>query len=208
MRFRALRLTALLLALLLIAAGCSSKPKEAEKKPFGLGSWEGTTFVNEWFDLKLTVPEKSQILTKEQIAQVNGAGQDVLVEDGVLDEKDLEKLEGTTFYDFYVFNEDSTVSMSLGYEKMPSGMTASAYLASIKNQLKSLTSMQYEIGDTSKTELAGYTYHTLQASMYEGYVQQRYLVREQDGFAGFLILTYQNVKADEAEKLLENVTKP
>ena len=82
--------TLLLLTLALTLTACAALSPAAPRKTFARGTWDGNTFVSEFAELTLTLPESGwTISTDEEIADQMGISRDLLdsteLEDAIMD---------------------------------------------------------------------------------------------------------------------------
>ena len=188
----------LMLLILACLGGCGNSKIE-------MGQWEDNVFTNDWYDIKVTIPDGYQVLGTEEVEELLGAGQKVIVNDGLVTEEEIKKTEGNTIYDFYVFDANGTSSLALGYEKLPSSYSEEKYLEIVKSNLESLDTISYEIGEFEKATIGKHEYMKLSASLYGGMVSQEYYVHRQGGYMGFLIVTYNEETKAEIQEIVKMI---
>ena len=189
----------LLFILLFALGGCSGK------KSMEMGQWTDNVFANSWFDIKVTIPDGYQVLDADEIQSLLGAGQKVIVNDGVMTEDQIEKSEGNTIYDFYVYDSTGTSSLALGYEKLSSSVKEETYLKIVKENLESLNTLNYEIGDFETVTVGKHEYLRMAASLNGGAVIQEYYVHRNGGYMGFLIVTYNESTKEEIQSVVQQI---
>ena len=188
----------LIAAVLLALGGCAGSQAQ-------LGQWEDNVFTNDWFEITVTIPDGYQVLGADEIQNILGAGQEAIINDGLMTAEELDEAEGNTIYDFYVFDPTETSSLALGYEKLPASVSEEEYLDSVKINLESLQSLEYELGQTETVTLGKHEYMKMTASLNGGAVSQEYYVNRKDGYMGFLIVTCNPETQNEIQEIIGNI---
>jgi starvation-inducible outer membrane lipoprotein len=194
----------LALAMALALAACSAKGKIVE------GTWDGSTFTNAWSQIKLTLPENARQLSATEINELLGQGEDILINDGVLDEAALNTSKARTVYDFFVYVDGGVSNLFLAYENLTiwgKGMTVADYLKQLQEQTAQVTAMGYEFLGEETATIAGETFTVNKYSIADQFYQ-RYYVRKLDGAFVTIVTTYPIDGEEDMLKLIASITKP
>lgn len=153
------------------------------------GTFDGVTYVNEWADIKLSLPEG---FSNADSATYSAAE------------------SSNTECGAYFMADDTMSLIYICYEKLPSFPVYDEedYLDSAMNSLKNISGVTYEVDDVySTTNIAGYAYATAECNFNNGYgdfVQSVY-VRKIDGYMVFISAISNS--ADSNDVLVNNITK-
>lgn len=136
------------------SSSASSLVSDAER----IGRWEGQTYVNDWANFTFTIPDDWVVLSAEQIAQIVGAGSDLVASDLDTDKSQLSaKIGKTDTYAFYVMSPDGSSYIFLDlFDREAAGLpdiTPEEFRQQTENSLSSLTtisSFTETTGDGSK----------------------------------------------------------
>ncbi len=176
---------------------------------FSLGSWDGLTFTNNWLGISLTFPEGSSIGTEEEIRELVGTGQEVMVNSGNYTEEELESTEGESIYDFLVTLPDGGSNLQLMYTylgEIDLEDIADLYMEEIKSQLLALDSMEYELLDEEDVELGGQTFKKMSLTAMGGVMYQDYYCIAKDGYVANLIGSYIGDSQDVMDEIIDGIT--
>lgn len=178
---------------------------------FSTGSWDGYTFTSPWLKLAFTFPEDCTISTEEEIQKVLGAGQEVLINNGVANESQYKVVEFTTAYDFMVFLADQTSNIQMVHENVSvatlgKGISAEKYLDAVKTQLSALKDYGYEFEEYETVNMGGQTFTRLSISALGGAMLQDYYCLSKGKYISSIIVTYTPDSAESVESIIAGVT--
>jgi len=196
---------ALVLAGILIFAGCGTKPEtqentsgqgtQSEQKEFARGEWVETVYTNEFAELKYEIPEGWVYATDEEIKAVVGQGAEMINESGGT-EFSTEQLEQTAVYDMLVQNPVTGTNVQVIFESLkgiPGGtqIDTNIYIETTKNLLTSSGVAEYNFSDTYEVTIGAnkYTVLDLEYELWGVSVQQRYCTRRVGDYMTSIIVT-------------------
>ena len=185
--------------------------KTSGSSDFSTGAWDGYTFTNSWLGISITFPEDCIIATEEQIQEVLGAGQEVLINSGVANESQTKISDFTSAYDFMVNLPDGGSSIQLMHENVSiatlgKGISADDYLSSVKTQLASLTDYGYEVGEFETVTLGGQTFTKMPVTAFGGAMYQDYYAISNGKYVSSLIVSYLPDSAEMVEEIISGIT--
>ena len=135
----------LLLTLALTLTACAALSPAAPRKTFARGTWDGNTFVSEFTELTLTLPESGwTISTDEEIADRMGISRDLL--------------DSTTGANI------SLLFVNLSGDSDKDAVSLDDVADQIADGLRAADVFDYEVGETSRTTLCGNEYLLLTAT--------------------------------------------
>lgn len=188
-------LMACVVAMLFTLSGCGKEEndKEADKKEeqktqFSMGKWEDNVYTNDFLGLKFNLPEGWKASSDEEIAKMMNVGKELLNDD----QKALTELaEKSGVYYMSVSDPSTGNNIIVLTEKTAVDVNTDYYINQLKTQLTSVSSIKYQIGETSKATVAGREYDTLtaSASMYGYTTTQRYYIYKIDKYFVGIIVT-------------------
>ncbi len=195
----------LFLFTVMLISGCSKK----EEKKFSIGTWNDNVFENTWLNMKLEINNDWSLATDDEISELMGVGTEYLNELKGTNNKALEtaaKLK--TIYGFLAYSPDATNSIQLMYENLAKTLggtkySEKEYLDVVKEQLPQ---EQFELVDESTIEIAGKTFYTMEFSVYDGALIQRYLSYKLDKYMVSLLITFTPDNKEEMDEFLNNIT--
>lgn len=168
----------------------SSNTKTSEDAPkveYTKGTFDGTTYINEWANIKLTLPEGFSNADSEYYTSSENE---------------------TTDCGFFMASDTSYGSLIISFEKLPAipKVDEEEYLDIVMDQLAQTTDIAYEVTDnyTMKT-IANQTYLTAACPVKNGDIDlvQTYCVRKIDNTMVIIIVT--GFYTEENNKMLENI---
>jgi len=194
--------TALILAGVLILAGCGTKPETQEnlggqsaQKEFARGEWAENVYTSEFAEIKYELPEAWVYATDEEIKEVIGQGVDLINDSSELDVSE-DYLDQAAVYDMFAQNPATGSNVQVIFESMKSVPGSSridenAYIEITKELLISTEIAEYNFSDSYEITIGGNTYTVLDLD-YELWgvsVQQRYCTRKIGDFMTAVIIT-------------------
>ncbi|MDR0813833.1 MAG: hypothetical protein LBO63_07535 [Oscillospiraceae bacterium] len=194
----------LALSLSLSVAACSPTGKIAE------GTWEGDTFTNTWSQIKLTLPENTRKLSETEISGLLGAGEDVLINDGIANETALNTTKARTVYDFFLYVNGGTASIFLAYENLTiwgKSLTIADYLKQLQDQVSQVAELGYVFLGEETATVAGENYTVHKYSVADQFYQ-RYYVRKLDGAFATIVTTYPVESESDILNFIDSIEKP
>lgn len=174
------------------------------------GVWEGSTFTNEWSDIKLTLPENYTSLTPDEMSQALSASEEISVNNGAnKTEIDLSNLK--TLYEFMIYDDEGVSSLILTYENLAltpltSGLDEEAYYVELKKTLD-VSGMEYAEVEKNTVKVAGADYLRIHCSVNGGVMFQDYFLRKHDGAMIAFILSYIPESEAKMNDFINSLTK-
>ncbi|MCI9050838.1 MAG: hypothetical protein HFI05_02780 [Lachnospiraceae bacterium] len=179
----------------------------ASNLTFGL--WDGTTFSNEWLNMKFSFPEGSTAASTDVIKQNMGASANgVTINPG----DNSGSIEGTPsmIYDGLILLDEQGSNLQILYITASSlgiGMTPENYLATLKTQFESTN---YVCNDVETVDIAGqsfyklpmtYTDDSLEQTIYQDY----YCMQKESYFVNFIV-SYFSDTTDTIDQVIAGIT--
>lgn len=188
-------LMACAVAMLFTLSGCgkeesnkeANKPEE-QKTQFSMGKWEDNVYTNDFLGLKFKLPEGWKYSSDEEIAEMMNLGSELLNDD---QKKALEVSKLNNAYYMVANNPNTGNNVSIISEKPAMEVTTEFYINQLKTQLQNVSSIKYEIGETSKETVSGIECDalTVKASMSGVTMVQKYYVYKVDKYVVGIIAT-------------------
>lgn len=170
------------------SSGSNTKvAEEVPKVEYTKGTFDGTTYINEWANIQLTLPEGFSNADSEYYTSSENE---------------------TTDCGFFMASDTSYGSLIISFEKLPAipKIDEEEYLDIVMDQLAQTTDIAYEVTDnyTTKT-IANQTYLTANCPVKNGDIDlvQTYCVRKIDNTMVAIIVT--GFYTEENNKMLENI---
>jgi hypothetical protein len=221
--FKRVSSCALILLLVFSFAGCGKKSNKeltkevAKDKIITLGENKGNVYTNDFFKMTINMPDKWVVATDEEKTEVLNLGKEIVAGD---DKDKAKQLDLSTLRSVYLLmiSEKGLQVKSAGNpnfmvlaEKLSflQGINnGSDYLASIKKQLKSLSStVPYNLDKEIYTEkIGGKNFSVLEATLEAGTIKmtQKYYACVLNGYA----LSFISTGTDDANaKILDTILK-
>ena len=199
----------LMIVAMLAVTACN---KSDAKSTFKTGSFDGMIFTNEWSNLKFEFPEDFKIATPEEIKALVQQGNAGLYEDDEKLEKAMNKAaELKLAYDFFVTNNDSSLSIQLTYENLAMSIGGTkldekAYLDTALKPVFEDKSLGYELLKEEKVNIADKEFYRFSMSGYNGAIMQdMYCHKLEDRMIVFAV-TYVPTLADEANEIVSKIS--
>lgn len=194
-KFLALLLT-VMMVMTMAACGSDASTDNGgtnENSDFVRGVWTDNVYSNEFLNLTFTMPEDWAYASDEEIAEQMG-----LAAEYASSTTEYAKAYADTknIYDMISQNQvnGSDVIVMAENLALTVGGTAydeQAYLDAVSEQLLQQDSLDYSIeGETQDVTLGGETYKMLTTNLYEGELNQCYLVRRVGKYMEAIIVTY------------------
>ena len=125
-----------------------------------LGEWNDNIYTNDFLGIKFQLPEDWKRFSDEDLAQVMNLGTELLNDD----QKKLAELSKINSVSYMGANNPATGdSIMVSSVKSIFDLTAEYFMNGVKTQLQALESIDYEVSEISKEELAGREYYVLTA---------------------------------------------
>ncbi|MBP5329538.1 MAG: hypothetical protein J6Y75_06530 [Spirochaetaceae bacterium] len=132
----------------------------AQINEFSLGEWNDNIYTNDFLGIKFQLPEDWKRFSDEDLAQVMNLGTELLNDD----QKKLAELSKINSVSYMGANNPATGdSIMVSSVKSIFDLTAEYFMNGVKTQLQALESIDYEVSEISKEELAGREYYVLTA---------------------------------------------
>jgi hypothetical protein len=183
---------ALLLSLALILALCGGCLFNGGlDRKLVRGSWNDDVYTNEFADIRFTLPEGWLAATDEEIANLMGLAAETLEDE---DKWAVEAAKLTTVYDMMAQDPATGNNIIVMFENLSmviggTSMSEEDYLKSAKEQVASMSLMDYTFNEPYHTEIGGVQYLTSRADSADIGLSQYYLMHKQDKYMVALIVT-------------------
>lgn len=176
---------------------------------FAIGSWSDRAFTNTWSNIKITVPSDSTIYTSQQMRDVVGTSEKILVNDGTITGSKANAYPDTTIYDFMFRLNDGNTVFQLSYLNIYSAaasITTEQYVVSHSDSLAANATLPRTIEGTERVTLAGNEYIKLRTTMLSRTVYQDFYMRKADHYIVMLTVTYQPANVGSVNSIISNIT--
>ncbi len=205
--------------LLLLAVGCSnSAPKSTTIKEALI---KDGTFVNDWADLKFSIPDTYTVLTTEQMKEMAETsddeeksdqavkGDEILYNSRSEQAKEYEIKDLKMFYDINMYTENGT-SITIMYESLTgfeggSNMKVEKYYEMSAARSAILSGLSYTLLGTSTQTIAGHEYYMGSVRFKENNTYQNYYVRKQDGVMICIVITFNDDSSSEVRNFINTI---
>ena len=170
-------------------------------KEFSMGKWNNNVYSNDFLGLKFNLPKGWSYSSEKEIADMMNLGKELLNDDQKL-AAEVAKL--TSAYYVVANNPSTGDNVTILSEKPIVDITTDYYISQLKTQLSAVTSISYEIGETSKENISGKEYDvlTVTGTMSGVKVAQKYYVCKIDNYIVCIIAT-----SNRGETEINNIMK-
>ena len=188
-----------ILCITFLLVGCGAESAKT-------GVWDSNVFTNEWLNFKMTVPEDSRIMTKDEMSSAIGTLESTYINGG--DEENLSKY--ANIYDCMVILPDGMSSIQLIYEntaKTTAGknIKAEEYLDILKEQLTTAGS-DYVLSDPTTKELAGRTFTFMSTTFSGGAAIQDYYLVKEGNYMATMLISYPSTYQSTIDEIISSIT--
>ena len=167
--------------------------EKQKEKTLERGVWKDNVYSNEFADITFKLPTGWVYSSDEEIAEMMNIGVDALDEDS---EALAKLIEQTSVYDM-VSNDPSTgASVMVMFEKTAMQVTTDFYIDKLKSGLEDVDTLNYEIGDVTTENVAGYEYKVLSTTIPAYSMVQKYYVRSEGKIFIDILVTYIDGRSD------------
>lgn len=171
----------------------TTNPDKTQKAELSRGKIEGDVYKNEYLGFEFTKPASWIYSTDEEVAALLNMAAETLISDNNF----KEALENNpAIYDMMVVDSISRSNINVGYENLSksfsTNITEKQYAEVLRNQLTSVTTIDYTFSDTYDTVKLGeteFTRWTCYATANGITMTQVYYLHKIDGYMGFVIVT-------------------
>lgn len=164
----------------------TNEVEEKGKLEISMGEWKDNVYSNESIGMKFKLPSGWTYSSEEQIAQIMNIGKELLNDD----QKLMAELSELKSVHYMMASDPNTASsVSVIGEKTLIDISMDYYMNQLKQQLLAVETINYEVGETSKEVVAGKEYTTLQLTVPEYQMVQKYYVIKQDNYFTAIIVT-------------------
>jgi len=202
---KVLSITVVLMLVAALLGGCGG----SEQKELTRGVWEDDTYVSEYANLKVSLPEGWTAATDEELAEIMGVAADILTEQGT--EITQELLEKTTIYDMMAQNLSTGANILVMYENMNltaggSKMDLEEYVEALKTQMAEVDIYKsVEYGDLREEKIGEDTYQVMEANVLDYEFSQYYYLRKIDKYMLVVCISQQSSEdVSEVVKMIGN----
>ncbi len=173
------------------------------------GSWDGTTFSNEWLNMKFNFPEGSTAASTDVIKQNMGtSASNMTINPG----DNSGSIEGTPamIYDGLIVLDELGSNLQILYvtaASLGSNMTPESYLSTLKVQFES---SNYVCNDVETVDIAGQTFYKLPMTYSDESVDQTihqdyYCMQKESYFVNFIV-SYFSDTSDAIDQIIAGIT--
>jgi len=195
-----------LLILLALLAGCggggAGESTPAGKIEYKKGVLTETSFESEFIGIRFILPEGFVMATAEDIDEMMGIGAEI----AGLDQKTVDYANLTTVYEMMASSPTGSPNVIVLAEKLVlRGITEDQYIKTLKEQLLSLSAMDYSFDDEiTSVNIAGKEYKKLTVSANANGVDimQNYIIRKADNRMVGFITTYTDDNTEALDELM------
>ena len=180
-------------AIIFSLAGC----QQAVKNSMKTGTWsdDGRVFTNEWSNLCVTIPEGYRSLSPEEIQEVAGFGEDIMVNNGGMSKQSYNFSKMRTVYDFIITTETGIPNYILMYENIAlqsiiGNLDEEGYLNEVEKTLQKIDVLTYTNIGTSIKKLAGDDWLVGTFSLADGAAYQDYYLKKTGKIMIVFVVTY------------------
>lgn len=183
---------------------------EDEDKPaYEEGRWEETVYTNETLGITMTVPDSFLIVTGDDLRELLGTTQDVVLEDSALSNVDTSEV----IYDFMAMSSDMVGNIILSIENNKLHMSAEQYGNALKTSMKVLGAeceMLEEpavrmVGDTDFYEMKMQLDYSGMTGIDDYAARQYYLIHADDNYLYYFTVTFNPDNIQEIEDVLNTL---
>lgn len=167
---------------------------EEDQKVFGTA--EGNCYANEWFNLRLELPESYIMLTGDELGYVQEFGADQFMTEEGQERLEDAKNYGTVRYVMGAVDNSGSVTVNIGIEKVFKSMTIEQYLdlmqKVVERDITDNLGLTFE--GITEEKLGGETYHFIhEKMMYDASVGEMHMeqyLRLEDGYVLVMSVGY------------------
>ncbi len=181
-----------------------------DRGAFTTGTWNGLTFENSWLNLSIPFPEGSKVFSAEEMRQLVGARDDILVNSGSYEDIREKVPQAVNIYDFMVTMPDGKSSVQLAYMSVANvapgqEISAADCLEEMAGELASIGDMGYEIQPMEKRAVGGQSFDWFSASLMGGAMYQEYYGILAGDHVAVLTATYDEAGREAVEAMIQSV---
>lgn len=156
------------------------------EKELSMGSWNESVYTNDFLNLKYTLPAGWISYSNEEIATLMNISSDL-----AYGEKDFLKEIAKLTSVYYLFTQNTTNNnnVSVLTEKPLVDVTVEYYIDQLKTQLAAMTTIKYEIGETSTIKIGDKDVTVLSVTAPEYNLLQKYFVYKVDKYFVGIVAT-------------------
>lgn len=175
---------AILALALVILAGCANNDTKVE---LSRGKIENNVYRSDFADITFNLPEGWSFSSDEEIAQLMDVGVEMLNED---QQKFAELAEENGVYDMVANDESTGASLMVMFEKTLLNVNEEYYINNLKEGLEEVDSIDYEIGETTKQNIAGKEFYVLNTTVPDYNMVQNYYIQKKGDYFVDILVTY------------------
>lgn len=200
----------IVLFIIFILCGCESKVSEKlsakNDKNISFGTWNDNTYTNDFLEVSYTLPDGWTKQTDEEILKTMELGSELMNDKGEL----TKKLADLTSVTYLIATDPLTGNNAILMSEKPliGNVSLDKYVESLKNNLKELESIDYEIGKETKEVINDLKYSTLEltAKYNDVVINQKYFVRKNGKYFISTIIT-STTGTDNISNIISNFKK-
>lgn len=183
---------------------------DSDWRAFTTGTWDGLTFENPWLNLSISFPQGSKVFSAEEMRQLVGARDDILVNGGSYEDIREKVPQAVNIYDFMVTMPDGKSSVQLAYMSVANvapgqEISAADCLEEMAGELASIGDMGYEIQPLEKREVGGQSFDWFSASLMGGAMYQEYYGILAGDQVAVLTATYDEAGREAVETMIRSI---
>lgn len=164
------------------------------------GQWQDNVYSNDFAKLKFNLPEGWNYSSDEEIAALMNVGAEALNED---QQKLAELAEQMSLYDMVANDPSTGASVMVMFEKTTLKVNTDFYINQLKTNLEAVTTMEYEIGDTTTQKVGGEEYTVLTTKVPAYNMVQKYYIKQEGNYFIDILVTYLEGSV-ELENIMSN----
>lgn len=179
-----------------------------EPEPYAQGTVDGNHFESAWLNMQADFSDEYIMATAEEIAQIQSAGSDMMLNEDGQEAIDGAQEAGTVTNEMMVMALSGIPNCTIAVEKLPmDNMTAKQYLMITKQNLVASITDELKIvikGAMPTVVIAGEEFMSIEATMYMNGVElnSNTYVRVKDGYAIVINATFDESTAQQKDELL------
>lgn len=193
------------LILVILAVGCE------KKKEITLGELKDNVYTNDYFGMKVSIPEGWTLLDQETMKELVKEGNEVIAGDDESKAKQLELAEEKVLNFFMAFKYPMTVQTFINPNVICNAEKVSLlqgvksgedYISIVKKSLEEVKEIPYEFEEISTEKLGGKDFYSMNIKLVtpDITVHQKYFSRVEEGYALNFIFTYADEEGEEEIK--------
>ena len=164
----------------IMLVGCDNKKDSLENQvevenEVSLGTWEGNTYSNDFFEIKYNMPDGWSYLSNNDLAKLMDLNFEAYEN---IDEYTKEVTKQITIYHFSANNPETGDTVQLLSENTIKDLTEDYYISALKDEFSNMEAVKYEIIETNTETLGKYIYKSVLIKAVDYDIYQKIYVRK------------------------------